>query len=128
MFDMLKINSITPVRILDLTFKKKNSFRLVCFRCVSILLGTVLHVQHPGCHLQQTGQKLFARRPHVHTDNVARLHEQLRKPSDLYHIQPGVSEGVQKTYADRYMTRGGRRRQKFHHQSRWHLTVTHDNL
>lgn len=80
----------------------------VCFRRFPILLGAVLHVQHPGRDLQQTGQTMLARRPNVHTDHVAGLHEQLRQPGHLHDIQPGVPEGVQETDADRHLTRGRR--------------------
>lgn len=83
------------------------------FRRVPVLLGAVFHVQHPGRDLPQTGQGLFARRPDVHPDHVAGLHEQLREPRDLHDIQPGVPEGVQKAHANRHLTRGRRYWQKF---------------
>lgn len=46
---------------------------------------------------------------------MARIHEQLRQPRDLHDIQPGVPKGVQKTYADRHLTRGRRHRQELRH-------------
>jgi len=73
-------------------------------------------VQHTGRDLPQTGQGVFARRPDVHTDHVAGLHEQLRQSRDLHDIQPGVPEGVQKAHADRHLTRGRRHRQKLRHE------------
>lgn len=95
----------------------------VCSRRVPFLLGSVFHVQHPRRDLQQAGQGLLARRPDVHTDHVAGLHEQLRESRDLHDIQPGVPEGVQEAHANRHLTRGGRHRQEFRHQGRRQLTA-----
>lgn len=97
---------------------------IICFRCVPILLGAVLHLQYPGCDLQKTGQGLLARCPDVHTNYVARIHKQLRQPRNLYDIQPGIPQSVQKIDANRNLTRGRRHRQKFRHENLRKLTTT----
>lgn len=73
------------------------------------MLGAVLHVQHHGRDVQQTGTSVSARGRRFPAYDVARLHEQLRQSSYLHDIQSRVQESIQETHVYRTIILGNKR-------------------
>lgn len=74
------------------------------FRGFPHLLGTILHLQHNGCNVQQIKSFLSARCSSISSHYVVRLYEQFRKSCHLYNFQSRVSESLQKTYVSRALS------------------------
>lgn len=71
---------------------RRNLFHV--YRCVSDLLAAVLYVQHHGRYLHEADCRLSTRRHRIHSDLLARVHEQLRKSRDLHCVQSGISQSL----------------------------------
>lgn len=67
-----------------------NSCPNKCHRCLSDMLGALLHLQHHGCDLHKADEGLSARRYSLYRHFLAGLHEQLCKSSNIHCVQPRI--------------------------------------
>lgn len=67
-------------------------------RRFSLLLGAIFYRKHDGRHVHETWHEMSARRPHVHIDHLARLHEQFRQSRYLHYFQSGISKSIQENH------------------------------
>lgn len=87
-----KLSSSISFFFVCLFIYRRNLFHV--YRCISDLLAAVLYVQHHGRDLHEADCRLSTRRHRIHSDLLARVHEQLRKSRDLHCVQSGISQSL----------------------------------